>query len=149
MADCAGHFGFINLQLPVYHAGYFKHTITILQCICKKCSSVLLEPDVKLNYLKKLRNPTIGSLIRGSIFKTIVELCKKITYCSYCKFQNGKIKKGVGFFKLIHDRTDKKIKKDKEGEIDETTNLEGSNSATDLVSYFVNLFICMRTYNQQ
>ena len=32
LAECVGHFGFIKLRLPVFHTGYFKHTITLLQC---------------------------------------------------------------------------------------------------------------------
>eukprot|EP00198_Chlamydomonas_reinhardtii_P014024 XP_001703361.1 predicted protein [Chlamydomonas reinhardtii] len=44
LADCAGHFGYIKLELPVFHIGYFKNTVQILQCICKACSRVLL-PD--------------------------------------------------------------------------------------------------------
>lgn len=31
LADCSGHYGFIKLELPVFHIGYFKHTLTILQ----------------------------------------------------------------------------------------------------------------------
>jgi DNA-directed RNA polymerase III subunit RPC1 len=37
MADCAGHFGYIKLVLPVFHIGYFKAIIAILQEICKVC----------------------------------------------------------------------------------------------------------------
>jgi hypothetical protein len=33
--DCVGHFGVIRLALPVFHIGYFKLLITILQNICK------------------------------------------------------------------------------------------------------------------
>ena len=66
-----------------------------MQCVCKKCSSVLLEPDTKQIYLKKLRNPNIGSLIKGSIFKTIVEMSKKNSYCFNCGYTNGKVKKGI------------------------------------------------------
>ena len=32
---CEGHFGHIELELPVFHIGYFKATVTILQRICK------------------------------------------------------------------------------------------------------------------
>ena len=31
LADCAGHFGYIKLELPVFHIGYFKATVSILQ----------------------------------------------------------------------------------------------------------------------
>ena len=32
---CVGHFGFVRLVLPVFHVGYFKLVIQILQNICK------------------------------------------------------------------------------------------------------------------
>ena len=35
--DCVGHYAYIKLVVPVFHIGYFKHTIGILQCICKVC----------------------------------------------------------------------------------------------------------------
>jgi RNA polymerase Rpb1, domain 1 len=38
--DCVGHYAYIKLVVPVFHIGYFKHTIAILQCICKVCSHV-------------------------------------------------------------------------------------------------------------
>jgi RNA polymerase Rpb1, domain 1 len=36
-AFCPGHYGYIDLELPVFHPGYFKSTIKVLQCICKVC----------------------------------------------------------------------------------------------------------------
>ena len=33
--DCVGHFGQIQLALPVFHIGFFKQILTILQNICK------------------------------------------------------------------------------------------------------------------
>lgn len=33
--ECVGHYAYIKLVVPVFHIGYFKHTIAILQCICK------------------------------------------------------------------------------------------------------------------
>lgn len=56
--DCAGHFGFIKLELPCFHIGYFKHTLTILQCICKTCATVLLDQKTKVS---RLGNPSIAS----------------------------------------------------------------------------------------
>jgi DNA-directed RNA polymerase III subunit RPC1 len=29
LADCAGHFGYITLELPVFHIGYFKNTLNV------------------------------------------------------------------------------------------------------------------------
>lgn len=33
--ECVGHFGYLDLALPVYHVGHFRSTIQILQAICK------------------------------------------------------------------------------------------------------------------
>ena len=35
LADCIGHYGYIDLELPVFHVGYFRNIIVILQNICK------------------------------------------------------------------------------------------------------------------
>ncbi len=35
LADCIGHYGYIDLELPVFHIGFFRTTINMLQCICK------------------------------------------------------------------------------------------------------------------
>jgi hypothetical protein len=55
--------------------------------------------------LKKLRNPRIDALIRGSIFKRIVDVCKRTSRCPYCEYANGIVKKiGSGCFKIVHER---------------------------------------------
>lgn len=38
LPDCAGHFGVVNLALPVFHIGYFNDTKALLERICKSCS---------------------------------------------------------------------------------------------------------------
>lgn len=35
LADCSGHFGHIELALPVFHIGYLNQTIDLLKCVCK------------------------------------------------------------------------------------------------------------------
>lgn len=35
LSECIGHFGYIDLELPVFHVGYFRCIIGILQTICK------------------------------------------------------------------------------------------------------------------
>lgn len=89
LSDCAGHFGYIQLELPVFHAGYFRHTLIILQCICKRCSRILLASEEKSNFLKKMKVTTMDALTKGSIFKRIVDLCKRVSTCPYCDYSNG------------------------------------------------------------
>ena len=55
MVDCPGHFGVLKLALPVFHVGYFKHLLNILQCICKDCSKLLLSEDERQRFLKRIK----------------------------------------------------------------------------------------------
>lgn len=44
--DCPGHFGFIELEVPIYHLGFFKHIIMSLNCLCRvyiECTIIQLE----------------------------------------------------------------------------------------------------------
>eukprot|EP00955_Chlamydomonas_euryale_P011314 122097-Chlamydomonas_euryale.AAC.1 len=44
--------GYIRLELPVFHIGYFRNTVQILQCICKECSRVLLPDEERKQWLR-------------------------------------------------------------------------------------------------
>ena len=105
LTDCSGHFGFIRLELPVFHPGYFRHTLVILQCICKNCSRILLPLPDKSAFLKKLQSNRVDALMRSAIFKKIVERCKRTNQCPYCDYQNGVVKKlNGGCFKIVHEK---------------------------------------------
>lgn len=41
VSDCAGHFGHIELALPVFHIGYLTTVIEILRCVCKVYSLII------------------------------------------------------------------------------------------------------------
>lgn len=102
---CNGHFGYVKLALPLFHIGYFKLTITILQEICKDCSSILLPEESKRSYLKDLRKPDIDNLRRTQICKKIQEQCKKAGTCYHCGATNGTVKKsGAHPLKIIHEK---------------------------------------------
>ncbi len=104
LTECAGHFGHIQLELPVFHIGYFRHTLTVLQVICKSCARILLPPTLANSYRSKIRRD-IDTLSRKLIHKKIVEKSKKIDTCPYCCAHNGAVKKvsGSHTLKLVHE----------------------------------------------
>jgi len=53
--QCAGHFGRIVLPLPVFHIGYFRRVVQLLQCICKSCGRVLVNDEEKTRLSRRLR----------------------------------------------------------------------------------------------
>jgi DNA-directed RNA polymerase III subunit RPC1 len=103
LADCAGHFGFVRLELPVFHIGFFKTLLTILGVICTDCSRLLLHETDRLAFLKRIRAGSRDALGRKSMLKEIIALCKKSQLCERCGGQNGTVKK-VGALKLVHER---------------------------------------------
>ncbi|KAI8929830.1 hypothetical protein BC831DRAFT_442224 [Entophlyctis helioformis] len=113
MQDCVGHYGVIRLMLPVFHIGYFKLMITVLQNICKTCSCVLLDEQTRRVYLKRIRNPNLDSVRRKDVLKNINAHCKKTSRCPHCGSLNGMVKK-VGALKVVHEKFKKKSKTEEE-----------------------------------
>jgi len=106
LQECAGHFGYIKLALPVFHIGFFKHTVNFLQCICKTCSRVLIDEPERTKMLRQMRNPNTDALTKQALFKKVVEKCKKAKDCPYCGATNGTVKKitGAPTLKIVHER---------------------------------------------
>ena len=106
LANCSGHFGYIQLELPVFHAGFFKHTLTILQCICKRCSRVMVSSTERAALMKKLRSGgQRNALFKSQQFKKVVDSCKSTFRCPNCGYNNGVVKKvGGAFFKIVHEK---------------------------------------------
>lgn len=69
--DCPGHFGHIELALPVYHVGFLDDVVRILRCVCYHCSRLLIDPnDHKAKAAMQIRDPAtrmraIHDLCRG------------------------------------------------------------------------------------
>ncbi|KAL4425069.1 hypothetical protein ABPG77_010383 [Micractinium sp. CCAP 211/92] len=110
LADCTGHFGYIRLELPVFHIGYFKNTVQILQAICKCCSRVLLPEEERRRMLRMLRNPKIERTQREGVFKRLLDRCKRVRQCPRCGSDNGVVKKATGSLKIVHDPYSKNVK---------------------------------------
>lgn len=108
LASCHGHFGHIKLALPVFHIGYFKQTMQVLQTICKSCSCVLMDDNLKNKYINDLKRPGIDNLKRMRILKKVLDHAKKQRRCLKCGAINGVVKKaaaggGPAALKIIHD----------------------------------------------
>eukprot|EP01053_Blabericola_migrator_P008140 Blabericola_migrator_1__8139@NODE_41_length_17267_cov_152_291279_g37_i0_p1_GENE_NODE_41_length_17267_cov_152_291279_g37_i0NODE_41_length_17267_cov_152_291279_g37_i0_p1_ORF_typecomplete_len1691_score330_99RNA_pol_Rpb1_5/PF04998_17/9e124RNA_pol_Rpb1_2/PF00623_20/2_3e69RNA_pol_Rpb1_1/PF04997_12/7_4e68RNA_pol_Rpb1_3/PF04983_18/7_9e03RNA_pol_Rpb1_3/PF04983_18/3_4e29RNA_pol_Rpb1_3/PF04983_18/1_3e03RNA_pol_Rpb1_4/PF05000_17/3_4e25_NODE_41_length_17267_cov_152_291279_g37_i024127484 len=91
--DCVGHWGYVKLPVPVFHAGYFKHLISILYCICKSCGKLLLSEDQALKFLKRMRRNRHDAIVRKRVFKSLVDTAKKINKCQDCQAPQGMIRK--------------------------------------------------------
>ncbi|KAG1714420.1 DNA-directed RNA polymerase III subunit RPC1 [Nymphon striatum] len=73
---CIGHYGFLDLELPVFHVGYFRAVINVLQSICKTCSRVLLSPSDRQKFLKIVKSTNLDYLTKKEMRKKILEKTK-------------------------------------------------------------------------
>jgi DNA-directed RNA polymerase III subunit RPC1 len=106
LQECAGHYGYIRLALPVFHIGFIKHTLNILQCICKTCSRIMLADTERHSYLKRMRKKDLDALAKAGIFKKVLDKCKKAKLCPHCHTANGTVKKisAVPTLKIVHEK---------------------------------------------
>jgi DNA-directed RNA polymerase II subunit RPB1 len=86
--DCPGHFGHTELAEPVFHFGFMTHLVSILKCICLKCSNILIDKsDINVN---KFMNKN-----GKRRYNEIKELVKNIKFCNVCGTPVPKIREEI------------------------------------------------------
>lgn len=124
--QCPGHFGFIELAVPMINPLLTKFVITILNCICLKCSKLKMdraEIDLEIKVLEHDRY--IRYIDRLNI---IVKKCASVAYCSDCNYPYPKIQEDNGQIYKIYDNHVKKARI----EVDELRNILMKISNEDL-----------------
>ena len=117
--ECQGHSGHIQLAEQVFHYGFLDHLKSLLQCVCIKCSNILIEKSdahFKKAMLKKAE----------ARFKEIKNLTKNINFCWNCGTSVPKIKKELNSSKLaisllVEREIGNQITDDKTGETKDET----------------------------
>ncbi|KAI5172620.1 DNA-directed RNA polymerase III subunit RPC1 [Nematocida sp. LUAm3] len=103
ISECMGHFGHIELPLPVFHPGLLKNAHKILQSICKTCGSILIPEEQVAVLLTRIRAKESSRPGIQKIVKKVHEEAKKRTECCVCKAINGTVRKnGFKFFHRVH-----------------------------------------------
>ena len=51
--NCPGHFGHYKLARPVYYIQFFPFVLNVLNCVCVRCSKLLIDKNVHKDILKK------------------------------------------------------------------------------------------------
>ena len=92
--ECPGHFGHIELAMPVVHVGFIKEIKTFLDATCKRCGRIKLTEDEKKAYLQRINalnneNSDIDSM--SLLVKRITDEASSRTVCPYCDAQQIKV----------------------------------------------------------
>ena len=107
--DCPGHFGHTELAEPVFHYGFLNYLKSILQCICLRCSNILIDRSPELAAKLLLKTPK-------KRFAEIKTLCKNVNHCHHCGVPVPNIKKEVkektASVKILVERDSKNVSVD-------------------------------------
>lgn len=86
--ECPGHFGYIELNVPVVHPMYYKRVVKLLNCFCLKCSRLLLTKEqIMLHGFHRYKGESRFIKIRERLKKVSI-CCHKECGCNNprCKF---------------------------------------------------------------
>ncbi len=93
--DCSGHFGHIELAMPVIHIGYVKEIKKLLRSTCSECGRILLEEKKTKEHIERMeemREMGASPLDIRNLAKEISKEARKNERCPHCKEEQRKIK---------------------------------------------------------
>ena len=80
--SCSGHFGHIELPVPIYHISFLETFRKILNCICYSCSRVRMTPaEMEADPL----DPSTVATQRKQRLSSIYTACRFRKVCPHCK----------------------------------------------------------------
>jgi len=88
---CPGHFGHIDVAMPVIHVGLVKSIRNCLRATCRECGELLLTDKQKEEYLKALEKYEKEGRDTTYLFKQIITDARKSDKCIKCGRDVGKI----------------------------------------------------------
>ncbi len=103
---CPGHFGHIELAVPIVHVEFTKKIHDLLQVFCKNCGRILLSKATTIKLRKRLARlkKLLGS-VPDRYYNVILEHAKKNKECPYCGAKQHKIEfvKPTVFYEHIEE----------------------------------------------
>ena len=88
---CPGHFGHIDLAMPVIHVGLVKSIRDCLRATCRDCGRILLVDKQKGEFLQTLKKHEEEGRDTTFQLKQIIKECLKYEKCPHCGRETGKI----------------------------------------------------------
>ena len=107
--NCPGHYGHIELAVPVVHVEFAKHTYRLLSVTCRSCGRILL-PEDEIEELRRRREEEkrLFGKVTDETEKEILKKTKKykrFRECPRCGMVQSKVKftKPTSFYEVEQD----------------------------------------------
>jgi len=88
---CPGHFGHIDLAMPVIHVGHVKTIRDCLRSTCRDCGHLLLNDKQREDFLDQIKQYTFEGRNTNYLYKDIISEARKSSNCPHCGREIGKI----------------------------------------------------------
>ena len=92
--ECPGHFGHIEMAMPVVHVGFIKEIKTFLDSTCRSCGSIKLTDDEIKSYREKFDSISLSSFdpeLIGIWSKKVTDEAGQRMVCPHCGAQQSKV----------------------------------------------------------
>ncbi len=92
--ECPGHFGHIELAMPVVHVGFIKEIKTFLDATCGVCGKVKLVPERLAEFKKKMTEIEAISNDPDSVTlasKKFIDEASSMAICPHCNAHQKKV----------------------------------------------------------
>ncbi len=88
---CPGHFGHIELPVPVVHVGFTKTILTLLRATCRSCGRILLSDKEIQDFKEKLKTYEESGASLKQIYYKITQKAILMNSCPHCGEKQNKI----------------------------------------------------------
>jgi len=89
---CPGHFGHIELAVPIVHVEFTKKIHDLLQAFCKNCGRIMLSETTTARLKKRtVRIKKLMGSVPDHYYNTILDHTKRNKECPYCGARQHKI----------------------------------------------------------
>lgn len=91
VGDCPGHFGHIDLAMPVIHVGFVRVVRDILRSTCRGCGKLLFTDRVRQDFDKSLATFVQEQKDVALLSKRVAKEASNVTVCPHCGREHGTI----------------------------------------------------------
>lgn len=128
---CPGHFGRIDLAVPIVHPMFVKFIVAILNCVCLKCSKLKLDSaEIELEVDVLEHDRFIKYIDR---LKIVAKKCSDVPYCKDCNHPHPEIREEEGVIYRSYQSVGKRSSKRRSPiEVEELRNILAKISNEDV-----------------
>ncbi|MCD6261308.1 MAG: DNA-directed RNA polymerase subunit A' [Thaumarchaeota archaeon] len=101
---CPGHFGHIELPVPVIHVGFVKYIHNLLRATCRACGRLLLPDDEIEKYRERLEKLKQRGRVPLEFYYRVLQKAMAASVCPHCNEKQYKIEleKPTTFIEVVN-----------------------------------------------